>query len=130
MGCRVSLGTLRATNVGMLIMLDAVSLATGLKGDSAGTLNAGLHHSREVQMLSLGTENAPSGGPTKRMKKPVETARAPAKIRELFDSPTRVWHALARVSNVGAFSVILISRPAFLSQNSNFWIGVLAYRRR
>ena len=44
-------------------------MAAEVKGDS-----------REAQMLSLGDENALSGGPTKRMKKLVETAEAPAEI--------------------------------------------------
>ena len=46
----------------------------------------GAHHLREAQSSDLDDDQAPSGGPTKRKKKPVETARDPAEIRDFMES--------------------------------------------
>ena len=57
-----------------------------LRGDPAERSDTGLHQLREAHMLSLGEENAPPEGPTKRMSTFVESPREPAEIREFADS--------------------------------------------
>ena len=65
-------------------------MAAELRGESAGSPNMGLHHLREAQLLSLGDGNASLGSPTRRIRKLVESARAPAEIREGMDSRRRL----------------------------------------
>ena len=67
-------------------VLDASSMAAELLGNSADESNLGEHHRREVRRLSLGDALASLGGPSKRMKKLIDAARAPAGIREFLDS--------------------------------------------
>ena len=50
----------------------------------------GLHCLSEAQMLSLGEENAPFGGPPKRAGKLVKSEVAPAEIRECMGSGRRL----------------------------------------
>ena len=63
-------------------ILDTSSLAAELKGDSAEGSNLRLHHVPEAEALSIYEEIDPRGGPLRRMKEFVDTARAPGEIRE------------------------------------------------
>ena len=66
--------------------LDAFSLAEQIRGDSAEESAVGTHHSREARTLGLDGQDGPPGGPSKRMKKLMQDAKAPAEIREFMDS--------------------------------------------
>ena len=65
-------------------------MAAELTGDSAKESSMGAHLVREAHKFSLGDDQAFPGGPTKRVRKLIEYAGAPAEIREFTDSGRRL----------------------------------------
>ena len=57
-------------------------MAAELKGVAAESSNTGARHLRGAQLLSSGEDQTASGGSTKRRKKLIEAAGAPAEIRK------------------------------------------------
>lgn len=65
-------------------------MAAELKGESAGSSIIGSHHLREARAFGFDEERGSLGGPSKRTRKLVEAARAPAEIRGYMDSGGRL----------------------------------------
>ena len=72
--------------------LDAFALAAELKGDRDENSILGRRHLREAHSLSLGDQagGLSSGGPARKMKKPIDSDKTPAELRGFLESCGRL----------------------------------------